>query len=52
MKRPHFTDRRPRYRSAEQSRTPGYLAHRLRLYARLPRMKARHNVIPLRSKAA
>jgi hypothetical protein len=52
VKRPHFTDRRTRYRSAEQSRAVGYLAHRLRLYARLQRMRARHNVIPLRSKAA
>ena len=52
MKRPRFTDARARYRNAEESRTPGYLAHRLRVYARLQRMRRRHNVITLRKDRA
>ena len=52
MRRPKFTDARARYRTAEESRTPGYLAHRFRVYARLQRMRRRHNVITLRKEAA
>ena len=52
MKRARFTDARPRYRTAEESRTPGYLAHRFRVYARLQRMRRRHNVITLRKEKA
>ena len=48
MRRPKFTDARARYRTAEESRTPGYLAHRFKVYARLQRMRRRHNVITLR----
>ena len=52
MKRPKYTDSRPRYRNADASRVPGYLAHRFRVYARLQRMRRRHNVITLRKAAA
>ena len=52
MRRPRFTDARPRYRTASESREPGYLEHRFRLYARLLRMRLRHNVIALRKAAA
>jgi hypothetical protein len=52
IRRPRFTDARARYRNAEESRTPGYLAHRMKLYARLQRMRRRHNVITLRKAAA
>ena len=52
MKRVRYTDARPRYRTAEESRTPGYLAHRMKVYARLLRMRRRHNVITLRKAAA
>lgn len=49
MRRPKFTDARPRYRSAEESKVPGYLAHRFRVYARLARMRRRKNIIFLPS---
>lgn len=39
-----------RYRTAEESRAPGYLAKRMKAYARLQRMQAR--VLPLRKKDA
>ena len=53
LRKVKFTDCRPRYRNAEESRTPGYLAHRFRLYARLQRMRRRHNVItPRKDRAA
>ena len=50
LRKPRFTDARARYRTAEESRTPGYLAHRMRVYARLQRMRRRRNVITLRAK--
>ena len=52
MRKPRYTDARPRYRNSEASRAPGYLAHRFRVYARLQRMRRRHNVITLRKAAA
>lgn len=52
MKRPKFTDGfRGRYRTASESREPGYLARRFEAYRRLARIKARakpHVVTPLR----
>lgn len=44
MKSPKFTDNRKRYHDAAKSSTPGYLARRMKAYARLRRMKARSNV--------
>ena len=42
MKKPNYTDGfRGRYRSASESREPGYLARRMKAYARLQRLKAR-----------
>ena len=52
MKRVRYTDARSRYRTADASRVPGYLAHRMKVYARLQRMRRRHNVITLRKAAA
>lgn len=53
-KTPRFTDqhRGGRYRSAAASRKPGYLARRLKAYARLARMQAarRSNVTPIRQR--
>lgn len=41
MKAPTFTDKhRGRYRSAAESKQPGYLARRMKAYARLERLKA------------
>ena len=37
-----------RYRTAAQSRAPGYLARRMKAYARLLRMRERHQVIPIK----
>lgn len=41
--KPKYTDqhRGGRYRTSEESREPGYLARRMKAYARLERMKAR-----------
>jgi hypothetical protein len=50
MKPPRFTDARRRYRTAEESRAPGYLARRLKAYARLQRIKEA-KVTPLRKAA-
>ena len=36
-----------KYRNAEASKTPGYLARRMKVYARLERMKARATVTKL-----
>lgn len=48
MKRPRFTDaHRGRYRTAEESKTPGYLAKRFAAFRRLQRMQARSNVAQL-----
>lgn len=42
MKRPHFTDRhRGRYRTAAESREPGYLEKRFRAIRRLQRLRER-----------
>jgi hypothetical protein len=42
MPRPKFTDQhRGRYRTAEDSRAPGYLQHRFEAIRRLLRIKAR-----------
>lgn len=42
MKTPKYTDQhRGRYRSAAESREPGYLARRLKAYARLQRIRER-----------
>ena len=49
-RRPRYTDARPRYRTASESREPGYLARRMKAYARLNRMRRRHNIIVLRAK--
>jgi hypothetical protein len=38
MKSPKYTDKRRRYRTAAESSQPGYLAKRLKAYARLERM--------------
>lgn len=49
--KPRFTDgRKGRYRSAEESRAPGYLSRRLKAYARLQRMRERQSgvVTPLK----
>jgi hypothetical protein len=52
MSKPRYTDARRRYRTAEESRAPGYLARRLKAYARLQRMKAAtQTVTPLRKVA-
>ena len=52
MKRPRYTDARPRYYTSDESRKPGYLARRMKAYARLQRMRRRSNVIRLRKEAA
>ena len=52
MKRPRFTDERSKYHDAETSREPGYLARRMKAYARLQRMKARTNVTPIPQRKA
>lgn len=52
MNRPRYTDKRPRYHSADESRKPGYLARRFAAYRRLQRMKARSNVKPIRKEVA
>lgn len=52
LRKVKFTDVRPRYRNAEESSQPGYLARRLKVYARLMRMRRRHNVITLRKERA
>jgi hypothetical protein len=51
MKPPKFTDRRGRYRSAAESRTPGYLARRFEAYRRLQERKARCTVTPIKKVA-
>lgn len=48
MKRPRYSDRRPRYRTAEESRAPGYLARRFEAIRRLQRMKEKRVVVPIR----
>jgi len=40
--------RRSRYRTAAESQKPGYLARRLRAYARLERMRAKSNVTQIK----
>jgi hypothetical protein len=52
MRKARYTDARPRYRTAEESKAPGYLAHRFKVYARLQRMRRRSNVIRLRKEKA
>lgn len=47
----HKVKRPFRYRDAATTSTPGYLARKMRVYARLERMRSRRNVIPLRRKA-
>ena len=39
--KPKFTDGRSRYHSAEESKSPGYLARRFEAYKRLQRMQSR-----------
>jgi hypothetical protein len=41
MKTPRFTDNRPKYHDSQKSQEPGYLARRLKAYARLQRMRSR-----------
>jgi hypothetical protein len=50
MKTPRYSDRRRRYRTAAESSQPGYLAKRLKAYARLERMlgKKLMVVVPIR----
>ena len=48
--KPNYTDARRRYRTAEESRSPGYLARRLKAYARLQRIQAA-KVTPLKRAA-
>jgi hypothetical protein len=50
MKPPRYTDRRRRYRTAAESSQPGYLAKRLKAYARLERIlgKKLMVVVPIR----
>ena len=48
----HKVKRPFRYRNAITSGEHGYLARRLKVYARWQRMKARTNVIPLRKDVA
>ena len=48
--KPKFTDARRRYRTAEESQSPGYLARRFKAYTRLQRMKDA-KVTPLRKAA-
>lgn len=43
MKRPRYTDGRGAYHDSEKSKEPGYLARRMRAYARLQRMRARQS---------
>ena len=53
MKPVKFTDARRRYRTAEQSAAPGYLARRFKAIRRLQRMKAAaHTVTTLRTAKA
>ena len=52
MKPPKFTDARRRYRTAEESRSPGYLARRFKAYQRLQRMQATKSKITPMKKAA
>jgi hypothetical protein len=42
MKPPRYTDKQRggRYRTADETKQPGYLARRLKAYARLERMRA------------
>jgi len=50
--KPRFTDNRGRYRTAEESKEPGYLARRFQAIRRLQRMQARkQNITPLRKTA-
>ena len=52
MKRPRFVDGKGRYRSAEESRSPGYLARRFEAIRRLQRMKERRqNITPIKKVA-
>lgn len=46
--KPRFTDARRRYRTAEESRAPNYLAKRFKAIRRLARMKAAQVVTPIR----
>lgn len=39
--RPRYTDKRKRYRTAAETREPGYLARRFAAILRLQRMKSR-----------
>lgn len=55
--KPKFTDQhRGRYRTAAESREPGYLARRMKAYTRLQRLRDRAPVIgtitPKRKKTA
>lgn len=55
MKTPKFTDRHRggRYRNAAESSQPGYLARRMKAYARLERMRAARadtNVTPMQKR--
>lgn len=38
--KPRYTDGRQKYKTAAQSREPGYLAKRMKAYARLQRLRA------------
>lgn len=43
MKPPRYTDKQRggRYRTADETKQPGYLARRLKAYARLERLRAK-----------
>jgi hypothetical protein len=45
MKSPKYTDKRRRYRTAAESSQPGYLAKRLKAYARLERITAKKSLL-------
>lgn len=55
MKTPRWTDKqRGRYRTSAESQQPGYLARRMKAYARLERMRAARqesNVTTIKTKA-
>ena len=49
MKTPRFTDAKRRYRTAEESRAPNYLARRFKAFRRLQRMQAaKSNIAPIK----
>lgn len=49
--KPNYTDARRRYRTAEESRSPGYLARRFRALQRLQRIRSSRSSVTSIKKA-